>query len=274
MTQIEGFYFVVKKEDWKSLEEFIVFLKHQMAYQFAIKYCKGKYVLDYGCGSGYGPEILSRHANQVKGVDINEKVIDYCKKTYQIPNLSFQIIDSSRLPFEDRLFDVIVSFQVIEHVTNVKQYLHELKRVLRDDGILIISTPNKKWRLLPFQRPWNPNHLREYGLKGFNNELKPVFSKVEILGLYGNKEINKIERSRVKQNPLKVYIYYPGIKVMRSILPRSVIATLKKLKRQMHQQRENFKGSDTPLLNKYSINDFTIRKDIHNCLDFIAICQK
>ncbi|KKL88322.1 hypothetical protein LCGC14_1925850, partial [marine sediment metagenome] len=128
-------------------------LKSRKEYHYAGEFGKDKTIMDYGCGPGYGSEILSRYAKKVVGVDIRTKAINYSRRTYQQSNLSFQVISPSKpLPFKDDYFDVIISSHVIEHIPNVHKYLGELKRILKINGKLIISTPNKKFRLLPFQK--------------------------------------------------------------------------------------------------------------------------
>ncbi|MFH1160287.1 MAG: class I SAM-dependent methyltransferase [bacterium] len=266
---------VSEKKEWKSIEDYLLFLKQKKAYQFSSEYCQDKYVLDYGCGSGYGTARLSNYAKKVIGVDISEEVIEYCTRTYRLPNLSFQkIYPNYSLPFEDKLFDVIVSFQVIEHLPNVQRYLFELKRVLKDRGTLFITTPNRVHRLLPFQKPWNPEHIREYSLRRLNKELTPVFKKVKIMGVYGTDEINAIECKRVRQTPFKAWVYQPGKRALRVVLPTSVVSFLRSLKRKAFSRSKIVPGSTVgvDLLSKYSLDDFTVEDSVDKCLDFLAIC--
>jgi SAM-dependent methyltransferase len=261
---------VSDKMEWKSLEEYILFLKQKKAYDFFSLYCKEKFVLDYGCGSGYGTRLLSDFAKQAIGVDISERVIDYCNRQYSAKNLLFKNISPDySLPFEANFFDVIVSSQVIEHIPDVYRYLFELKRVLKDQGILFLTTPNKRYRLLPFQRPWNPEHLREYSMRSFKREIESVFKQVEILGVYGNNEINAIEHKRVKQKPLSIYVFGPGKKMLRTILPSSLLISLKSLTVKAPSIKE-----DVRLYSKYNLEDFTVGNDLQKSLDFVAICRK
>jgi 2-polyprenyl-3-methyl-5-hydroxy-6-metoxy-1,4-benzoquinol methylase len=195
---------------WESIEEYVLFLKQNKAYHFVGDFCRDKHVLDYGCGSGYGTFVLSKYAESIVGVDIDQKVIDYCKWKYKAPNLVFQIIDQKQIfKLGKSSYDVVISFQVIEHVHDVYNYLLELKNLLKQGGLLILSTPNKEHRLLPFQKPWNPEHFREYSLKSLNKELAAVFKKLKILGINGVEDVKSIEYRRVKQDPLKVYIENP-----------------------------------------------------------------
>jgi len=262
---------VMEKEKWNSIEEFIIFLKQKKAYQFAREHCKNSYVLDYGCGAGYGTALLSKNSNRIIGVDINEEVIDFCIKTYNFHNLSFQNINNKYpLPFEDKLFDVIVTFQVIEHIHNVQTYLFELRRLLKDIGILFVTTPNRKYRLLPFQKSWNKEHVKEYNLKGFRKELMSVFKKVKILGVYGKEEINRIEHKRV--SPMKII----PAKMLKVILPSYVFSSLKNLHQKTFSRKKNIISPDQEinLLCKYSIDDIIVGENVGKSLDFLAICYK
>jgi SAM-dependent methyltransferase len=141
---------IVPKEDieWRDKREYILYLRHLKAYDFASKYVQRKSILDVGCGSGYGIMLLSKFASHATGIYISEEAIRYCKKRHKRKNLGFKHVKSSwirnGLPFKDRSFDVCTSFQVIEHIhpKNVERYLWAIKRTLKKRGLLIISTPN------------------------------------------------------------------------------------------------------------------------------------
>jgi SAM-dependent methyltransferase len=268
---------VSEKKEWENIEELLLFLKQKKAYLFASKNCVDKRILDCGCGSGYGSKFLSGYANQVIGVDINKEVIEYCISTHKATNLSFQnIYPNHHLPFDDNDFDVVVSFQVVEHIPDVPKYLFEIKRVLKNKGVLFITTPNRRHRLLPLQRPWNPEHLREYSLKDLYKELKHVFNEVKILGVYGIREINEIEYGRVKQSPFLVYLYKPLKKALYVILPYYLISALKQMKNKASSKTLKVSQNklDQESISKYSLNDFTVDKNTEKCLDFLAICRK
>jgi len=262
---------VTEKKFWYSLVEYINFLRHKKAYLFACEYCKDKTVLDFGCGSGYGVYLLSLISEEAFGVDTDKNVISECVKKYKRNNLSFLIIESKKkTKFKDHFFDVITSFQVIEHIQDVARYLIEFKRILKEDGVIFITTPNRKYRLLPFQKPWNPDHIREYNLKALKRELDLFFKNVEILGIRGIKEINDTEKKRVRQTALKALILKPLKKMMRY----DVSQFLKK--NFFYQKEKKCKPIiKSQILQKYSMNDFFVDKEnLNDCLDFIAICQK
>ena len=102
-------------------------------------------------------------------------------------------------------------YQVIEHIALDKLdiFLREIKRVTRADGQVIVSTPNRNIRLLPFQKPWNRFHVKEYSARDLQQLLSRYFEEVKVEGLFGVESLNQIERRRVRQRPVKVYIKGP-----------------------------------------------------------------
>ncbi len=246
-------------------------LKSRKEYHYAGEFGKDKTIMDYGCGPGYGSEILSRYAKKVVGVDIRTKAINYSRRTYQQSNLSFQVISPSKpLPFKDDYFDVIISSHVIEHIPNVHKYLGELKRILKINGKLIISTPNKKFRLLPFQKPYNPYHFREYTPKSLKKALKKIFQTVEIKGVYGTKDVNIIEYKRKKalKNPLKVYFYFPL---------KFIFKILKKSEKKFRDKMSNLNiisSAEIEIEDEFTLKNIFIGDNLKLSSDLIAICQE
>ena len=122
-------------------------IEHYQRYLCAQKLVKGKIVLDAACGEGYGSNILAKYAQKVIGIDIDHESVARARKTYgQKSNLIFQQGNIENLDFADNSIDIIVSFETIEHVpenTQIK-FLNEINRVLKKEGTLLMSTPNKK----------------------------------------------------------------------------------------------------------------------------------
>lgn len=146
-----------------SLGGYVIYLMHGASYRLAEPYCRGMHVLDLGCGSGYGAARIAGVANSVSAVDVSDDAIAYAAAHYARANVSFRRIEpNAPLPFPDSSFDVVLSFQVIEHVQDDRRYLHEASRVLREEGTLILITPDRANRLFPWQKPWNRWHVREY----------------------------------------------------------------------------------------------------------------
>jgi 2-polyprenyl-3-methyl-5-hydroxy-6-metoxy-1,4-benzoquinol methylase len=253
---------ISEKKEWTNLAHYLLFLRHKKAYLYASQYCEGKAVLDYGCGNGYGSYLLSQISDNITAVDINKAVIETCKQNYQTDNLSFQVVEPEKKTFfKDASFDVVVSFQVIEHVYDVPGYLNELKRLLKDGGVLIITTPNRKYRLYPFQKPLNPYHVREYGLRQLKKELHSVFKNVKILGINGTGEINTIEYNRVKKSLLKPFLRYPVKQLIRDNFLREKKKSAPKTKKE--------------ILSRYCVDDYLIlEENVNKGLDFLSILRK
>lgn len=157
---------------------------HLARYEWAKQYVKGKEVLDAGCGVGYGSAMLAEDASHVIAVDVEQAAIEYAKKTYNRKNLKFLVMDCTTMGFHDRTFDLVVSFEVLEHISGSQVFVRELCRVLRDNGILMISTPNKRtWDLLG-HRADNPYHINMVAPKQFKEILiNSGFGEVEIYGM-------------------------------------------------------------------------------------------
>ena len=121
-----------------------IWYEHYHRYALATRWCANKRTLDAACGEGYGSALLAQSATSVEGVDISELAIAHAQKRYaDIENLGFHVADCIALPFADNEFDRVVSFETLEHLAEHDQLLAEFRRVLKPDGCLIISSPDK-----------------------------------------------------------------------------------------------------------------------------------
>ena len=118
--------------------------EHMHRYALANLFVKGKDVLDIASGEGYGSNFLSFQAKSVKGVDIAADAIKHAQAKYRRENLTFLVGDCLSIPIDSQSIDVVVSFETLEHIAEHDHFLTEIKRVLRQDGMLIISTPDKR----------------------------------------------------------------------------------------------------------------------------------
>jgi len=167
--------------DWtgERLETFIenqTTIEHLHRYAFTRDYIKGKIVLDLACGSGYGSNMMAAYASHVIGVDISEKTVQEARKKYLRENLCFKAGNATAIPQDNGSVDVVVSFETIEHLTGHKEMLMEIKRVLKPDGMLIMSSPDKKYYSdIPGYR--NPFHLKELYSEEFEHLIAGYFKK-------------------------------------------------------------------------------------------------
>lgn len=137
--------------------------EHIERYRFACHYVKNLVVLDAACGVGFGARMMSEFAKQVYAVDISRESIEYAKEKYSNKNITFEQMDVVQIRYPDRFFDVVVSFETVEHVPEPEKFLSEIQRVLKPDGLLIISTPNRETTCRG-EQVHTPSHIKEFTL--------------------------------------------------------------------------------------------------------------
>jgi SAM-dependent methyltransferase len=156
--------------------------EHVARYAFARRYADGKRVLDAGCGTGYGSAELAQAAATVTGVDISADAIEYASASYPIPGLRFLESSCIAMPVPPESVDLVIAFEVIEHLTDYRAFLNECARVLTREGLLIVSSPNKRYyaETRAATGP-NPFHEHEFEAGEFVRELERVFPNVRLL---------------------------------------------------------------------------------------------
>ncbi|MBI2819054.1 MAG: methyltransferase domain-containing protein [Acidobacteria bacterium] len=157
-----------------------LFNEHWTRYLFARGYVSGKKILDVACGSGYGSALLGETAARVVGADISRDAVEYARSHYASPNTQFIQADCLSLPFPSANFDLVIAFEIIEHIGDATGFLNELRRVLAPDGILLISTPNRLY-YTEDRGEVNPFHEREFSYPEFSEMLRGVFPHCSIL---------------------------------------------------------------------------------------------
>lgn len=160
--------------------------EHFQRYLSVCDIVRGKTVLDAACGEGYGSHLMAEYAQQVTGLDISEEAVKWAGERYRDRNnLKFVTGDVTSLPFEDKSFDIVVSFETIEHISEQQQqaFLGEIRRVLKEDGCLLMSTPN---RTVYSDRYGYRNefHVKEFYVPEFVDFLKGKFKNVTLFHQY------------------------------------------------------------------------------------------
>ncbi len=185
---------------------------------FIRSYFVDKIVLDAGCGAGYGTNFLAESgARWVLGIDISPEAIHYAAQNYTRSNLTFCVMDCVQLGLRSQTFDMVVSLELIEHLTQPEQFLAEVARVLRPDGLFFISTPNRKVSSTPWGKVSWPFHKHEFSFNELRELLESYFQEVQIWGsyvpVYEHHPIRKITKS-----PLSVvkHILPPKLRVFIS----------------------------------------------------------
>lgn len=261
---------VIEESYRASPGRYLIYLFHLATYRFALQYVRGKNVLDYGCGSGYGSHFLADQCRLVKGVDISGEAIEYASSHYQADNLEFSVIAPSEqapLPFSDSSFEVVVSFQVIEHISNIDSYLGEIFRVLTPGGVFICATPDRSTRLLRSQKPWNLWHIREYSSDALQHILSSRFMDVEVLKMGGRKDVLDIELRRTRRLMWSTLPF--TLPFVPEFIRRSALRLLKML-----AFREKSYGAGEAKVFDFDERDITIAPDVDPSTNLIAVARK
>ncbi|MGO9967844.1 MAG: methyltransferase domain-containing protein [Bryobacteraceae bacterium] len=155
--------------------------EHLARYTFAARLARGKRVLDLGCGAGYGTAELARYALSAIGADVAAEAVDFARDHYRESNLLFEQASCTALPHPAASFDLVVAFEVIEHLENWRGFLCEARRVLAPNGQLVVSTPNRLY-YTESRGPGgaNPFHVHEFDFEEFRAELTAVFPHVSL----------------------------------------------------------------------------------------------
>jgi len=146
---------------------------HLDRYKFAKNYCQDKRVLDGACGTGYGSAVLSETAQDVVGIDCANDAVNYANATYANEKTHFQKEFVESTPFQSDSFDVVVSFETIEHTLCPKSHMMEIARLLEPkNGRAILSVPNA-WGL-------TDHHFIDFDFDLFKEYLDQFFGKYDL----------------------------------------------------------------------------------------------
>lgn len=282
---------LVTDENFSSLEEYCQHLIHMKAYDVAAEMSNGKVVLDYGCNNGYGTALMSDVSKKVIGVDVSRHAIESAHERYgKIANTEFYLLQDRVLPLDDNTVDMVVSFQVVEHIENTTPYFDEIRRVLRPDGVAVFTTPNAAIRLDPGMRPWNKFHFREYVATELQEELIEYFSEVSIYGLFATEGLYQLQYQRCQRtleaarrraiNENRTDQKPPSVRGMvvafaKKVLPQGMIDSIRARTDMRGNSGKGQERLDPATIKKYSINDFYYKDENFNyALNLMAICRK
>lgn len=248
-------------EQVKSEMDYLIFLRHVFVYEWVKEKLSGR-VLEIGFGDGYGTDYLRKEGIDIVAVDVDEEsVMRACEK---YPETKFFHYDGILLPYPDKSFDCIISFQVIEHIQDDSAFLKEIYRVMKPGGVAYITTPNRKYRLKDDAKPWNPFHIREYSGSQLNSIASTIFDQVSISGVHGigdvhQKEIDRVRHSKnAKHSRWKRWIPQWAKKVYRVVKPV-----------------RGAEVQDAYLdVRQYSTADYEMNEDVENSLDLVLVAKK
>ena len=163
----------------KASKEQITRMYHR--YHFSSSFCKGKEVLEVACGAGMGLGYLKRFAKKVVGGDIDDNILEFAKKQYAgRKNIEVKKLDAHKLPFSDKSFDVVILYEAIYYLAKPENFVSEAQRVLKENGVLLVCTPNKDWA------DFNPSpySTKYFSAPELHSLLSKKFSKVELFGAF------------------------------------------------------------------------------------------
>lgn len=233
--------------------------EHIHRYQMVLPYLSQTgNILDIACGNGFGSFLLSKHTQGiVVGADISSKAVEGCKDRFKRENLLFKQMDGTALPYPENYFDIIVSFETIEHTTEYEKMLSEFNRVLKPGGTAFISTPNILVNS-PGDKVTNPYHTQEFTFVELKALLEKNFSSVEISGQQYSRYVKHSFRNIIAFITEQI-LYLRGIRKIPLAIQNKIM--------------QMFIGKDI-----YPVpEDFTLvtgEKEILKCKTFFAVCKK
>ena len=199
--------------------------EHVQRYTFATNYAKGKSVLDIACGAGYGSYLLrAGGATRVIGVDISAEAIQFANDHYRSDEITFVVHDAEQ--FKNGSYDMITSFETLEHLDKRQQFLENTRSMLNEHGILIMSTPNKLITS-PMKSPSeirNTFHTYEYLEEEFVSALqKAGFTRIQKFGqhaypwFFRNQMVSRLLRRHLHYDTLETAQVRP---LINNAIPR------------------------------------------------------
>ncbi len=236
--------------------------RHLAAYAYAATLAPGRRVLDAGCGEGFGTRTLAQCASEIVGVDYSADAIASGRRNWREPNLRFEVVDLNRPGGFDERFDLVLNFQVLEHIADPIPFLEGLRARLAPSGELLLTTPN---RLKSFSE--NPYHLHEYTASELEGLLGRVFARVGILGMHGNERVLAFDRGRERAVKRILRLDPLGL---RHLLPAGVIKfAFAKLAVVVRRRARGETAGE-----RITPEDFFVRESaVDEALDLVARCR-
>ena len=235
-----------------------VFQRSILAYYKAAELVSGD-VLEIGTGMGYGVEVVAPAADKYVTIDKS------CAYNVELPaNAEFRQMTVPPLDFADESFDYVISFQVIEHIKNDKEFVAEVSRVLRKGGKFIVSTPNA-----PMSLTRNPWHVREYTAEELKGLLSTNFSDIEMMGVGGNEKI--MEYYAANRRGVERIMRF-DILDLQHRLPRWILQIPYDILNRLNRRR--LLNQNNELTSSITMDDYSVGTVTDECFDLYFIAQK
>jgi len=232
------------------------------AYYLAKNYIDGD-VLELGCGEGRGIDVILKKSKTFTAIDKIKDAVDALSAKYPKHNFLSKLFPPMGY-IEDKSFDTIISFQVIEHIEDDELFLNEIFRILRPGGKAIITTPNIKMTLT--RNPW---HIREYTSKELIDISSKYFPNVEIKGISGNTKVIDYYNNNVKSVQKFKRLDFLNLE---KHLPNFIYKIPYELLNRFN--RNNLKNDNDKLVSSISYKDYLLANDNPNNLDLFLILKK
>lgn len=238
--------------------EQVIFNRCLFAYEAAAGIVSGN-IIELGSGEGYGIKVLAPLASRYLAID------KFDSELPKASNLEFRkMMLPSLAGIPDNTFDFAVTFQVIEHIKDDREFVKEIHRVLKPGGKLLVTTPN---RLMSLTR--NPWHIREYTSAELKKMMVQLFTSVEMQGVYGKQVVmDYFEQNKASVEKITRF----DILKLQYRLPRWILQVPYDIMNRLN--RRKLHSSNTGLVNKVSTSDFYLDKSSDSEFDLFVIATK
>jgi ubiquinone/menaquinone biosynthesis C-methylase UbiE len=219
-------------------------------------------LLEVGCGEGRGVSLLMPKVEKFSAIDKIAEVVEGLRKKFSQGNFISGNIPP--LPYDDNTFDCVVSFQVIEHIKNDDLYLKEISRVLKPNGLALITTPNR-----PMTLSRNPWHEREYTSEELTFLAKKYFAHVEMKGITGNEKVMQYyERNKKSVDKMMRWDIFD----LQHKLPASILRMPYEMLNRFNRNKLNEAADD--LVASIRHEDYVLSDEPTQSLDLFLIAKK
>lgn len=237
-----------------------VYQRSLLAYLEAAKIVSGK-VLEIGTGSGYGVDIIAPHATQFVTIDKYQSGVQR-EAPGNVTFLQMNIPPLKDIPSNE--FDFVITFQVIEHIPKDDLFLKEIYRVLKNNGKLIVTTPNKKMSIT--RNPW---HVREYSIRELEQLMLRFFQSVETKGVFGNNAIMEYyEKNKASVKKITRFDIFN----LQYRLPRQLLQIPYDILNRIN--RKKLLNNNQNLVTGITHEDYFIKQADDTCFDLFYIAEK
>lgn len=220
-------------------------------------------VLEIGCGEGYGLEFIYENANSLTVIDKSKSVLDKIKRTYPKTTILNQKIPPLN-KLKDNSFDIVISFQVLEHIKDVNLFIQEIHRILKPGGKAFITTPNSLKTVA--RNPW---HFKEFNYLEINNLIKKYFDDFRISGIQGNEktDIYYLKNKQSVERILCLDIFKIQYKIPAILLkiPYELVNRI---------NRNKLLKKNTSLVKSITLKDYSLTEYSKDTLDFFCVMTK